>query len=143
MSGCENFFKSSGLRLISSAGIFLSPNFSRVSVLFLRIKCKIHAFGDDAPYEFMVVLCCSFLIGCRRVTVEQMCSAIPLMVKFDSGLVGKFTAVPTFYAFNGIDLYDRGVRMESHMAAVIPPGASDTAGLIDFELNRFCLSRTL
>ena len=32
--------------------------------------------------------------------------------------------------------------MESHMAAVIFPGTSNTAGLIDFELNRFCLSRT-
>ncbi len=61
--------------------------------LLLRIKCQIHAFWDDAPYKFMVVLRCPFLIGGRRVTVEQVRPAVPLMVKFNPGGVGKFTAV--------------------------------------------------
>lgn len=41
----------------------------------------------------MVVLRCPFLIGGRRGTVEQARPAVSLMVKFNSGGGGKFTAV--------------------------------------------------
>lgn len=138
----------------------------------------------------MIILRSPFLIGGRRIAVEQMCPAVPLAVKFNPGRVGKFTAVISkdnreeiqkgirsqfqvkpvkdindrlgvigipeecqhqrgvdevdgkedfspFDAFNGINLYNRGIRMVLQIAAIIFPGTSDAAGLIDFEADRF------
>lgn len=48
----------------------------------------------------------------------------------------------TFDAFNRINLYDRGIRMECHIIAIILPGASDAAGLIDLKPDRFSFART-
>ena len=47
-----------------------------------------------------------------------------------------------FDAFNRINLYDRNIRMESRITAIILPGTSDTAGFIDLKPDRFRFPRT-